>query len=82
MPPSLAPQPRPVDFASMMAPPPSLLSALKLHHLRTQEQIASVLHLRDEIDLSVHAAAGQDFVRLEKKETRWASCSASNSMVI
>lgn len=42
-----------------------------LQHLKTPVQVASVLHLRDEIDLSVHAAAGpQSFVSLEKKETK------------
>jgi len=78
---SLAHQPRPVDITTIMASRPRLLSELKLHPLRTPAQIASVLHLRGEIDLSVHAAAGEEFVRLEKKETRWASCSALNSMV-
>ena len=78
---SLAHEPRPRDMPLTMAPEPRLLAALKLHHLRTPAQIAAVLHLRGEIDLSVHAAADRDFARLEKKETRWASCSALNSMV-
>lgn len=47
-----------------------------LRHLKTAEEIATVLHLRSEIDLSVHAAAGaEEFARLEKKET-----SAGSSM--
>jgi hypothetical protein len=51
-----------------------------LHHLRTPAEIASVVFLRDEIDLSVHAAAGrQQFDTLEKKETSAGSCSASSS---
>ena len=54
-------------------------SRLKLHRLRTPAQVASVLHLRDEIDLSVHAAAGPQFLHLEKKETSWASSSVSSS---
>jgi hypothetical protein len=41
-----------------------------LRHLKGAEEIATVLHLRGEIDLSAHAAAGADeFARLEKKET-------------
>lgn len=41
-----------------------------LQHLKTPAEVASVLHLREEIDLSAHAAAGaQEFARLEKKET-------------
>ena len=52
---------------------------LKLHRLRTPEQVATVLHLRDEIDLSVHAAAGPQFLHLEKKETSWASSWLSSS---
>src|SRR5438105_3831076 len=40
-----------------------------LHHLRTAGEIDSVTYLRDEIDLSIHAAAGRQFEVLEKKET-------------
>lgn len=55
-----------------------------LSHLRTPAEIASVLHLREEIDLSVHAAAGPQFATLEKKETSAVSsmpstCTASAS---
>lgn len=53
-----------------------------LHHLRTPQEIASVVFLRDEIDLSVHAAAGrQQFDTLEKKETSAASSAVSSSAV-
>lgn len=52
---------------------------LRLHRLRTPRQVATVQHLREEIDLSVHAAAGPRFLQLEKKETSWASSSASSS---
>jgi hypothetical protein len=52
---------------------------LKLNRLRTPAQVATVLHLRGEIDLSVHAAAGPQFQHLEKKETSWASSWASSS---
>jgi hypothetical protein len=78
---SLAQEPRAMDMPPMTETEPRLLAALKLHRLRTPAQIATVQHLRSQIDLSVHAAAGQEFVRLEKKETTWASCSASSSMV-
>jgi len=44
-----------------------------LRHLRTPSQIQSVLHLREEIDLSVHAAAASNFADLEKKEMSAAS---------
>lgn len=46
-----------------------------LRHLQTPAEIATVLHLREEIDLSVHAAAGSQFAALEKKETTAASSS-------
>jgi hypothetical protein len=49
-----------------------------LRHLTTEEEIASVLHLREEIDLSALALAGvQEFARLEKKEMNSAWCSVS-----
>lgn len=46
-----------------------------LRHLRTDAEIKRVLHLREGIDLSVHASA-PDFAMLEKKETSAAWCSA------
>jgi hypothetical protein len=49
-----------------------------LHHLRTPDEIDSVTYLRDEIDLSVHAAAGRQFELLEKKETSAVSYSDSS----
>lgn len=50
-----------------------------LRHLKTAEEIATVIHLRSEIDLSVHAAAGaEEFARLEKKETSAASSTHSS----
>lgn len=42
---------------------------LELRHLTTREEIEEVLHLRENIDLSVHTAAGGEFETLEKKET-------------
>ena len=51
-----------------------------LHHLRSPAEIKEIVHLRDEIDLSAHTAAGrQSFDRLEKKETSWVSSMVSNS---
>lgn len=44
--------------------------AVTLRHLKTPAQIAAILHLRDEIDLS--AQTGANFLALEKKETNWA----------
>ncbi|MBK0393360.1 hypothetical protein [Ramlibacter algicola] len=65
--------------AAAFGPRPSLAERVVLRHLRSPAEIASVLHLRDEIDLSVHTAAGrQQFETLEKKETSAVSCSASN----
>lgn len=58
---------------------PRLVDGMVLRHLQTPAQVASVLHLREEIDLSVHAAAGRAFVDLEKKETSAAWCSGSSS---
>lgn len=42
---------------------------LELRHLSTREEIEEILYLRENIDLSVHTAAGGDFEALEKKET-------------
>jgi len=58
---------------------PFSIEDLVLRHLRTPAEIAGVLHLREEIDLSVHAAAGPHFATLEKKETSAVLCSALNS---
>jgi hypothetical protein len=58
---------------------PFSIDDLVLRHLRSPSEIAGVLHLRDEIDLSVHAAAGPHFATLEKKETSAGSCSALSS---
>ena len=49
-----------------------------LKHLKSAEEISTVLHLRGEIDLSAHTAAGADeFARLEKKETSAGLCMLS-----
>ncbi|MDE2605547.1 MAG: hypothetical protein KGL68_06475 [Burkholderiales bacterium] len=59
---------------------PSVARDVVLRHLKDPAEIATVLHLRDEIDLSVHAAGGlQQFESLEKKETSAGSCSPSTS---
>lgn len=63
---------------ALHTPPAPAGRSLQLHRLRTPSQVATVLHLRDEIDLSVHAAAGSQFLHLEKKETSWASSSGSS----
>lgn len=60
--------------------PPFAFDAVELRHLKTSAEIESVRHLREEIDLSVHAAAGQQFLALEKKETSAASWSPSTWM--
>jgi hypothetical protein len=55
-------------------------SDIVLRHLVGSTEIASVEHLRGEIDLSVHATSGQtEFARLEKKETSWVLSSPSTS---
>ena len=60
---------------------PFALSGVKLLHLTGEQVTDQVRALRGEIDLSVHAAAGSQFIHLEKKETSWASSSASSSKV-
>jgi len=62
---------------------PSLtgMSEVQLVHLRTPAQIKRVLPLREEIDLSVHTAAGRSFHELEKKQTNWVSSVPSSSTV-
>lgn len=57
---------------------PFSINDVKLRHLRGAGEIAAVLHLREEIDLSVHAAAGPQFDALEKKETSAVLSSASS----
>jgi hypothetical protein len=55
----------------MMNPParrPGIESVV-LRHLRSPAEIGTILHLRDEIDLSAHHGAGSNFLSLEKKET-------------
>jgi hypothetical protein len=65
-----------------MPPIPTItgMADVRLVHLRTPGEIARVLPLRDEIDLSAHTAAGRSFHELEKKETSWASSGLSSSM--
>lgn len=53
------------------------IAQVVLSHLRSPCEIEAVRHLRDEIDLSVHAAAGSQFLTLEKKETSAGSSSVS-----
>jgi hypothetical protein len=66
---------------SLSIPQGSFTSRVVLRHLRSPAEIARVVHLREEIDLSVHAASGlQQFQALEKKETSAAWSSASTSM--
>lgn len=50
-----------------------------LRHLVTPKQIEAVLPLREGIDLSAHAAAGDAFFALEKKETNWVSSVRSSA---
>ena len=54
-------------------------SRLSIQHLRTSAEIAGILHLRDSIDLSVHARLGADFNELEKKEINAGSSALSIS---
>ena len=61
--------------------PPTGMADVRLVHLRTPAQIERVLPLRDEIDLSVHTAAGRSFHELEKKETSWGLSVLSSSTV-
>ena len=75
-------EPRGGQLPPILDAPPAAADGLKLHRLRTPAQIATVLHLREEIDLSVHAAAGPQFGQLEKKEMSWASSWGSSSTEI
>jgi hypothetical protein len=54
---------------------------VRLRPLSGRDAAAPILHLRREIDLSVHAAAGPHFDMLEKKETKSAASSLSRSTV-
>ena len=68
----------------MMVPPaaPFGSEGVVLRHLKTPAEIESVLDLREEIDLSVHASASSNFASLEKKETNWGLCSPSSRTAI
>lgn len=59
------------------AEPSRLTEAVVLHHLKSEGEIAGILHLREEIDLSAHRADA-NFAHLEKKETKsaWSSVSS------
>lgn len=69
-------------YATAAAPLRHAFSAgeIVLRHLTTPAEVAGVVHLREEIDLSVHAAAGPQFLALEKKETSAVSSSVSSWM--
>lgn len=54
------------------------IEELGLRHLKTLPEIATILHLREAIDLSVHSAASSDFLAREKKETSAASSARSS----
>lgn len=66
--------------ASLLAPKgyPASIEAVVLRHLRTPQEIDSILHLRENIDLSVLSGIDSDFLDLEKKETNSGSCSVSS----
>lgn len=49
-----------------------------IRRLKTSLEIEDILYLREEIDLSVHEAAGAAFSALEKKETNAALSAHSN----
>ena len=64
-----------VSFGSIMpgamarAAPLDFARSVVFRHLRTRGEIEQVLHLREGIDLSVHAS-DPEFLALEKKETK------------
>jgi hypothetical protein len=57
------------SFAAMSPRSPLSADSVVLRHLRSRSEIEGVMHLRGEIDLSVHNSAGSGFLSLEKKET-------------
>lgn len=59
----------PMFAAVHSAEPPPQSEPIVLRHLVTPREIEAVLPLRQGIDLSAHAAAGDAFLALEKKET-------------
>lgn len=67
------------DFGAALPSPAHPMQDVVLRHLRTRDEIDSIVFLRDEIDLSVHTAAGATFAALEKKETSAASSAASSA---
>jgi hypothetical protein len=71
--------PRNFGSAALSLREPLPIKDVVLRHLRTPDQIENVIFLRDEIDLSVHAAAGRQFELLEKKETSAVSSTVSSS---
>jgi hypothetical protein len=69
---------RDYSAAALSLHDPLPIQDVVLHHLRTPDQIENVIFLRDEIDLSVHTAAGRQFEELEKKETTAGSFTGSS----
>lgn len=56
-----------------MNPQPAPTGGVVLRHLKSAREIERVLHLRNAIDISVHAMSGRSFADLEKKETSMGS---------
>lgn len=67
------------SIQSVGACAPMMSERLSIRQLRTPAEIEAILHLREAIDLSVHAASGPEFIAREKKETRAASWARSSS---
>ena len=72
----------PQPGTGVLLPAGSHLQGVRLRPLTGRDAAAPILHLRREIDLSVHAAAGPHFDMLEKKEMKsaasWPSRSTAN----
>jgi hypothetical protein len=61
------PEPPPARIDTRLDVP---LSELSFRHLKTADEIASIVHLRNEIQLVAASGADPAFVAREKKETR------------
>lgn len=72
--------PNPISAAQPPSQPaPMALERFGLRHLKGRAEIAQIMHLREAIDLTVHAASGAQFIEYEKKETSAGSWALSSS---
>lgn len=79
---ALSPAAAPFDFAEYLPPPQPVEvrpHEVSFRRLRGAQEIARILHLRDEIRLPAAVQADPGFAMREKKETSWVSSAHSSA---